>query len=288
MDSPTAEHRHDLYLIAEEIASQHEPQLQALEKRRLNHLLFLLILGPALGFLCFVAFGLVGALFVHNPSLALALEFLAVCTGLVVAWLALDNSFRHKAKQTILYIIAERTGLRYRRGGFITLGDLYDHHILPPYAQSRSEEGFSGRLDGIKFEFQDFHIMPVRRAMWFDYRSYLWAHGFYGITIRIRLGRALPGHTVLMPHFMAAGAIKRLAHEKFYTFHDINLVYRRFHRRYTVISRDQVEARYALDPAMIERIMAMGDVLDANWLEASLKGNDMVIIAGKRKNHFEP
>lgn len=289
MDNPApAEHRPDLYLIAEDIAVRHEQQLHELEKRRVNHLLFLLLLGPTLAFLCFIAFGIVASLFPHNPAIAIAIEISSVIAGITIAWVALDNSFRHKAKQTLLYMTAERVGLRYRRGGFITLGDLYDHHVLPPYAQSRSEEGFSGRINGMRFEFQDFHIMPVRRAMWFDFRSYLWAHGFYGISIRIHLGRDLPGHTVLMPRFMVAGAIKRLFHEKFYTFHDINLVYRRFHRRYTVISRDQVEARYAFDPAMIERIMSMGEELNARWLEVSVKEKNMVIIASKNRNYFEP
>lgn len=277
----------DLFILAEKIAKMQSDKITRLERRRKSHFIFLLLAIVPLTVVLtpFVTGGFLYVLKTMPPLwLSPLLSFIGVTA---FAFTALDSGYRHKAKHDFLYLMANALDLQYRRGGFITLGDLYDHHVLPPYAQSHSEEGFSGRESGINFQFQDFHVMPVSRWHWFDYRSFLWGLGFYGVAIRIELGRHLDHHTILMPRFIANGALKNLLHEKFYEFEDIGLVYSKFKKRHTVLATDQVEARFILDPAMIERIMTLGTLLHANWLEVSFREREMVIIAGQTQNFFE-
>lgn len=277
----------ELFNLAEKIYSAHGDEMEKLESRRKNHLLFLFAIIPVIcGIIIFVANMVIDQVLPDAPyKVPIFIAFF--CVVFTFSWQSLDRGYRHSAKNALLYIIANSVGLTYRRGGFITLGDLYDHQVLPPYAESRSEEGFSGQTKGIRFQFQDFTVAPVARVHWFDYRSYLWMARFYGIAIRIELGKKLAEHTVLMPSFLASGFLKIQLNEKFSYFENVNLVYNRFKKQYTVISRNQVEARYILDPAMIENVLAMGELLKARWLEMSVRKSEMIIIAAQTRNYFE-
>ncbi len=279
---------HAHFQLAEKLLRDNADKIAALEKRRINHLLFIaltvplasLILSPAL----MIIIDAQARADVMPYWLSALITFITV---LVFIAESMDRGYRKKAKNDLLYILSQAINLKYRRGGFITLGDLYDHHVLPPYTHSESEEGFCGKAKGINFQFQDFHVTPTARLHWPDFRAIGSWGGFYGVAIRVDLGKHLDFHTILMPNFMATGALKRLIHEKFQEFDDINLVYNRFKIRYTVLSTDQVEARYVLDPAMMERFMTLKDLMKASWLEASFRERELVIIAGQTRNFFE-
>lgn len=199
---------------------------------------------------------------------------------------ALNESMRRRAKHILLYPAAAALGLQYRRGGSFPLGELYDHHILPTYGRHATEEGFSGRINGIEIAFQDFHVAPLNRLLRFDYRANMTR--FYGLAMRIRTGRRYPEHTVMMPAAFANGPIKRILHEKFFSHRTVNLVYRRFTRRYAVLSTDQVESRVIFDPAVIERMLLFADALGGGWLEISFKDREIALIVGRTRNLFEP
>lgn len=274
------------FTLAEQIVREEKIKLQKLEAKRRDHLLFVAI--------CTLPLTIIGTLILLAAAYYIRFflpvtiaALMALTISAILTFLAMDRSYRKKAKHDFMYALARAMGLEYRRGGFITLGDLYDHHILPPYAQSHSEEGFAGRQNEIDYQFQDFHIASVARPHWFDYRSFRFSAGFYALAVRIQLGRRLKHHTILMPNFMANGFLKMAVNEKFSRFEDIDLVFSKFKKRYTILSTDQVEARYVFDPAMMERIMAVDDLLGSNWLEISFRGREMVIIAGQVQNHFE-
>lgn len=281
MDNP------EIFVLAEKIAREQSSKLAKLEEKRRDHLLFVAI--------CTIPMTILGTPLIlvavaHYFQIFLPLAIaapMALIISTIFTFLAMDESYRKKAKHDFMYALAEAMGLEYRRGGFITLGDLYDHHILPPYAQSHSEEGFAGQENEIDYQFQDFRIASIARLHWFDFRSWRFSPQFYALAVRIELGRRLDHHTILMPNFMANGFLKMAVNEKFQRFEDIDLVFSKFKKRYTILSTDQVEARYVFDPAMMERIMALDDLLGSNWLEISFRGREMVIIAGQVQNHFE-
>ena len=281
----------DLYQAAEKIYFENRDVFAEMDKRQRSHLLFVAVFALIGGSFC-VPFLMLAEFYLHQRSGAdiFMLPFwlnglIAIIFCMMLSYTSLDHSYRRKAKHEFLYMMAAVFHLRYRRGGVFPLGDLYDHHILPPYAENRSEEGFSGRIGDFHIEFQDFLITPVARLFRFDYRAR--SKKFYGVAIRIQMNRHFQAHTVLIPSFLANGVLKKLLHEKFTGHNPVNLVYRQFKKRYTVLSTDQVESRFIFDPAVIERIIAMGEALGAGWLEISFKDSEMVIIAGQTENFFE-
>ncbi len=277
----------ELFILAEQIAREQQGKLAKLESKRCDHLLFVMICIIPLTLLGTPVILVAGAHYLQIFLPIAVAALIALIVSFIFTFLAMDKSYRKKAKHDFMYALAGAMGLDYRRGGFITLGDLYDHHVLPPYAQSQSEEGFAGQHNEIDYAFQDFSIASVARLHWFDFRSWRFSPQFYALAVRIQLGRKLDHHTILMPNFMAHGFLKMAVNEKFHRFEDIDLVFSKFKKRYTILSTDQVEARYVFDPAMMERIMALDDLLGSNWLEISFRGREMVIIAGQVQNHFE-
>lgn len=279
----------ETFRLAETIYKNHESKLALLEKRRIGHVWFLL----GLSLVALVASFLIAAFSIpfighFMPPLTFFTVFFVCFAGfLSISYPALDRDYRRKAKHFYMQLMAKSLKLSYRPCGFIKLGSLYEHQILPPYTTHRVEEGFRGKYRDFEIEFQDFRIRPVKRFSFFDYRSYLKHHSLKGLLIRIHLNKHLNHHTVLIPSFMTHSFMKRTLHKKFKSHEDINFVYRKFKRRYTVLSTQAVEAHYVLDPAVIERIMKLGELLDAKWVEMSFRDREFVIYAQHAKNFFE-
>ncbi len=277
----------DTFRHAETIYRDNEDKIIKLKKERRSHLLFLVIF-PVIPSLLLI--WLVSPLLsvTVEPLFKIGQAFLFLYTALLfMAYPVFDRDYRHKGKLIFMDLMAKSQGLRYRHGGVMRLGDLYDHQVLPPYTFRKIEEGFKGRYGDFSIEFQDFRIGASRNLSFFDYRSLLALRPLRGVVIRIKLNKRLEHHTVLMPSILTHGFLKRNLHEKFLFHEDIGFAYRKFRRRYTILSTNAVEAHYILDPAVIERIMTLGELLSAKWLEISFREREFVIYAQYASNFFE-
>ena len=67
-----------------------------------------------------------------------------------------------------------------------------------------------------------------------------------------------------------------------------NLVDPVFEERFDAYTNDQVEARYLIDPAMIERLNAMYEEYDGNKMAAAFYDSKMLILIASKHNYFEP
>jgi hypothetical protein len=279
-----------LFTLAEKICRENESYIISLEKRRRGHLWFMIIAAFILAGVAAPILWFFVPLHLRLPEPPFEMRFalvIAYVTFLFLLFPIFDADYRRKAKGEFLPLMARATGLEFRHNGFIRLGDIYEHHILPPYTVREVEEGFRGRHRNFDIEFQDFKISPVRDGFFFDWRSLLAFKPLRGVIIRVGLNKSLKYHTVLMPSFMANGFLKRVMHEKF-TFHkSVKFAYRRFLRDYTIMATHEIEAHYVFDPAVIERVMALGELLKADWLEISFKDREMVFYAQYAANFFE-
>ncbi|MCB1562808.1 MAG: DUF3137 domain-containing protein [Alphaproteobacteria bacterium] len=111
--------------------------------------------------------------------------------------------------------------------------------------------------------------------------------GLRGVVIRVKLNKSFKHHTVLIPSFLTHGFMKRTFHQKFVAHEEIGLGYGAFRKKYTILSTNPVEAHYIYDPAVIERILRLGEALEARWLEISFKDRECVIYAQYATNFFE-
>ena len=274
------------FALAEQIYKVNKPLFDDLRRERNKHFLLLclasLLMTPAL--MSFIYSNLQQHITVPSVTI-LALPCFLLCT--VCMYPGFNNAYRAIAKKPFLSGLAGHLGLTFSPGGVLRLGDLYDHNLLPPYSTREVEEGFKGRINGFDVEFQDFTVSTVARLGRFDYRSLFNGQPFYGIAMRVHLNRTFHHHTVLMPSFMANGTMNRYLNQKFSSFENINIVFKKIHQHYSIVSGNQIEARVIFDPAMIERVITLGERLGAYWLAISFMDREMVIIAGQARNFFE-
>ncbi|MCB1562809.1 MAG: hypothetical protein KDJ75_04475 [Alphaproteobacteria bacterium] len=133
----------DIFERAEQICIHNEAALARLEQARRGHLLFLMlapllpaVLGAGALWFFLLRFDNDGPAFMFAP-----LVFAGAYFGfLLFAYPVFDSDYRKKAKQAFMELMSGSLGLRYRRGGVMRLGDLYDPISCRPMVRTRSRK----------------------------------------------------------------------------------------------------------------------------------------------------
>ena len=283
----------DMFPTAESIFKDYHDDILLLENRRWSMIIVFFCTSIAVGLFAAFVLPLLTYSYGEYPenqhlNANLASIFLSVIIYSPMQYVILDGFYRALAKRKLLDIIASALKMKYRRGGHFHLVSIYDHHILPPYNTRRVEEGFSGKFKGIKIEFQDFFISPVRRI--FDgmgYRSIPTFKKYYGLALKVRLNKSFKHHTVLLPTRDADNFLNALPNANLFLHEHVNLVYHSFTKDYTCLSTDQIEARYVMDPAVMQRFTTLAEVFDTDRISASFMGDEMVVVMRPIVNLFE-
>ena len=200
----------------------------------------------------------------------------------IIGFQVVNFIYRKQTKKAFLEGIAESLGLSYHPNGAFPLEDVASHKIIPPFDRGLLEDGFTGTVSGISIAFQEAHLVdvtPAQKREDPDREDTV----FWGIMIRIGIGKNLDAHTVVIPR----NALQKFFYTTLSKFKKVNLVSPKFEERFDVMGTDQVEARYVLDPAFIERFMEAGDSLGTKWIEASFKGREIFLAVNHNRPMFE-
>ncbi|QQG35899.1 MAG: DUF3137 domain-containing protein [Micavibrio aeruginosavorus] len=283
----------DMFPTAEAIFKDNYDVIRLLENRRRNMIFVFIITSLVIGLFSFFATPFILPLRSGpSPDMRFSLQLLyaiiAALCFIPVQYSFIDGLYRQLAKRKCLDIIAGSLKMTYRRGGYFYLTDIYDHHILPPYTKRRVEEGFSGKFKGFKIEFQDFFISSARRCLeGASFRSLPLLGRYYGLAMKVELNKRFAYHTVLLPAKEQKRFLASLPNANLFLHEDVNLVYHNFTRHYVCLSTHQVEARYILDPAVMERFARLAESFDTDLISASFMGNEMVVVMRPLLNLFE-
>jgi len=205
---------------------------------------------------------------------------LAVLGG-IYAWVTAPKRAYAKAyKQEIMPAIAALFGLRFDVNGKIPMEEMRPTRIVPAHDRYESEDYFEGAHKGATIKFAEIKLEKRRRSGKHSYYDTV----FKGMAILIDLPRArFYGHTILT----ADGSMEWLR-EKMTGLQRADLVDPVFEKKYSVFTNDQVEARYLLDPAMIDRIVRIQHSHVSGGVLASYKDKRILILVQTKKNLFEP
>jgi hypothetical protein len=206
----------------------------------------------------------------------------AVLGGLY-AWVTAPKRAYAKAyKQEIMPDIAALFGLRFDVDGKIPMHAMQPTKIIPSHDRYTSEDYFEGEHKGAMVKFSEIHLEQRRRS---KKRTY-YVTVFKGMAIMIDLPKAkFYGHTVLTADSPDALEWVR---EKSIGLQRADLVDPEFEKKYSVFTNDQVEARYLIHPAMIERIVQIQHSHVSGGISASYHNKRILILIETKKNLFEP
>ena len=251
-----------------------------MESRRERYLrLFLMGAPMSFAIICAIA-----AINTNQGVFPWAVVLVVTAVIVMIGFQIVNGFYRYQTKRAFLEKIAAEIGLEYHKNGVFPVRDIEHHKILPIYDVHRVEDGFQGVIHGVSVAFEEIILS--------DRVSHQKPNGtheereemvFWGLAIKIGIGKKLEAHTVVLPR-NAALTFFRTA---FSSFEKVRLVSPKFEEMFDVMSTSQVEARYVLDPAFMERFMEAGKMLGSKWMEASFKGSEIAFAVQRYKPMFE-
>jgi len=241
--------------------------------------------------------GLIGGLIVLPITGFIDYWLLRACMGddcgagitlavLIGIWFWVNGPKRAYAKaykKKILPSVAKLFGpFSYDVDGEIPMDELEPSKIIPHHHRYKSEDHFSGVYKGTKIRFAEIHLEERRRSR----RRTYYVTVFKGLAVLISMkNKNFLGHTILVKN---AGKIVEWFKEKTDGLKRANLVDPVFEKMFDVYTNDQVEARYLVDPKIIDRYKDMEEIYEADDVSAAYYNNELLVLLSSDKNLFEP
>lgn len=211
---------------------------------------------------------------------------------LLVYWVILPKRAYAAAykKQALPAIAALLGDFTYQQGGSISEEELRPSKILPHYDRITGEDYFKGRYKNTDIRFSEIRLEEERKTTEYRHGKYVEKKEFFDVFRGIAVLVTLPenkffGHTVVVQN---RGSIAEYLHEKATGLKRADLVSPAFEKDYDVYTSDQVEARYLIDPVMIERIQALKGFYDTSGILLAYYDSRFLALIPSKKNLFEP
>lgn len=156
----------------------------------------------------------------------------------------------------------------------------FETAIVPHHNACIVEDHFEGRYKSAFIKFTEIKLM-AKSSNLYESEAYV----FKGLAILIDIGsKRFFGRTVLCPYR------KNLYGEltEHWGLKRVKLVDPEFEKMFNAFGADQVEARYLLDPMIMERLKDLHSECDTGGLLVSFYDNKVFIMMSSSHNHFEP
>lgn len=169
----------------------------------------------------------------------------------------------------------------------INLDELYPSQILPDHDKAEFEDHFQGVYGGVNIEFCELFLQKEHRTQDEKGRTKV-SHFpvFRGVAILIDLNhKKFLGHTILLRN---SGKIGQWLNEKMHDLKRAKMADVEFEKIYDVYTNDQVEARWLIDPVIIERLTTLYAECKASQLMAAFFDSKMLVLVANHLQRFEP
>lgn len=197
-------------------------------------------------------------------------------------WAWVTHPKRQYAREYKTKILPGLAGLfgnfTYDLKGKIPVEAMKPSKILPAHTGYKSEDFFSGVYKKVKISFSEIKLTKKSGK---NTKTV-----FKGLAILLSHGtRKFHGHTILTKDQGKIGAWLTKQTDK---LERADLVDTEFEKTFDVFTNDQVEARYLIDPLIIEELKGLYKEYDGNKMMVAFYDDHILILIGSSANHFEP
>ena len=220
----------------------------------------------------------------RGPSIGLII----LLAGVLLFWAyhILEKNYHRRTKVLLMTGLAQKMKLSYSPSKAFDINSVLHHGILPPFEFCKTEDGFTTNFRSpFPMEFQEIRLS--RKEFDEPQQTTRIIQFFRGLVIRIHLRQKLEYQTVILPNRFLRPSVDVGNLPAKRGLEPVNIVSNKFSKSYKLYSGNQVEARTVFDPAFIERFMELGDHLNAEWMDASFKGRELLITLHFKKDFFE-
>lgn len=156
-----------------------------------------------------------------------------------------------------------------------------DTRLLPAHDRAEIEDNISGSHDGVDFNLVEAKLEQIKWERGFRIR---YEEIYHGILIEFTFPKPFAGRTLVAEE---QGSICNYLTGLGVAGERVRLEDPRFEKRFEAWSTDQVEARYLLTPAFMERMMDLADAFGDGLPEFCFTDNRLLVSLPVKHNHFE-
>ena len=193
------------------------------------------------------------------------------------------REYRKAYKIDILPRLAKLFGnFEYSIDSSIDMVKMMGSKIVPRHDKYESEDYFVGTYKGVDIEFSEIDLKEKRRSK----NSTRYVTIFKGLAVLLKTrNKTFYGHTIIDRNKSKMGEWFK---QRTISLERAEMVDPEFEDLFDCYTNDQVEARYLIDPIMIENLKNLYQEYDGNKMMAAFYRDKMLILVGSNKNHFEP
>lgn len=273
----------------EEFLANAKPDLQLLEKlRRVKYKVYqrrkkiaipvCAVVLPATGYIDYLL------LWLQRSSDDSGAGLTILVAGLIYGWVTQPKrEYARGYKEKILPKLAKVFGdFIYEASGKISMEKLKPSKIIPSFDNYKSEDYFKGTYKGVGMEFAEMKLTETRGSG----KNRRTVTKFKGLCVLLDMqSKKFLGHTTLQRN---AGKITEWFKERSSKMKRARMADPEFEKLFDAYTNDQVEARYLIDPLMIEDLKALYEEYDGKSMSAAWYDSKMLIMISSNHNHFEP
>jgi hypothetical protein len=218
-----------------------------------------------------------------NDEGAAGITFLII--GGLWRWMTAPKRQYAKAYKTSIFpeIVKVFGGLSYDLKGKIPMELLKPSNIVPSHDRYKTEDYFSGHYKGVKIKFSEIHLEDKRKTK----NGSRYVTVFKGLAILLDMNnKKFYGHTILDKD--KSKLFEWFKQKTNSGLKRANLVDPEFEDIFDAYTNDQVEARYLVDPKIMERYKDLHDHYDGRDMNVAYYENKVLILIASKTNHFEP
>ena len=245
--------------------------LEALEQERQD-------IGKKLSKILFYGIGgaVVGGIFLASIKLGNLFIFLLVG---VVGYLGkttieLKNNFRANFKQKVVTAIVKNYGLNFNANGSLSVYDFYQIYDTD-VSEYRGEDLIFGKVDNTEFKLCDFYAAKVTKSGKHTHTTVK----FEGILLKAEFKKELNA-TIYVCDKKRTSDLRSEGEQA-------TMDNPKFNELFKTYTTDQIAARYALTPKLMENLTTLRTKFNAPLSAVFLK-NEIFIAIDLRKDSFEP
>lgn len=188
---------------------------------------------------------------------------------------AMQKSFEIQLKKQILPLFMQAFGnLNWTTSKVINTYDIKDSGIFERFTHRNTDDNFSGTYRGMSIEISETDLYCYKHSR---NGKRIRHRVFKGVLISIGVGKNFTGHTIVrLREFLSNNRV----------YEEVKLEDPEFGKKYFVDSNDQVESRYLLTPAFMERFKNISTAFGAS-AECSFKNGKILIALTTYRDLFQ-
>lgn len=191
------------------------------------------------------------------------------------------TAYRRRVKNDIMdTFIRFFSEFEYHHGRGLSDSEIKDSLIFPEYDMHKADDCFRGVYDGVKLKICEEELKKVYRTSKGRRRV---DTVFQGVAIEMVMNKNFSGQTIVVKDAGVFNMFKNFLGLQRVKLEDVT-----FEREFEVFSSDQIEARYLLTTAFMERILKLRELYRGKSLQISFNENKILLAIDTRTDMFEP